>query len=104
MMPDLPKIPAIWEHYQHHRTEHGENTLSFVEFLVDHFTGTDHQEADHATLPLHSMGVSVGVFVAAELTTDVQPYFAELTRTTYAQPDAKPYSQTYSKIWEPPRS
>jgi hypothetical protein len=75
-----------------------------VEFLVDHFTGTDHQEADHATLPLHSMGVSVGVFVVAELTTDVQPYFAELTRTTYTQPDAKPPAAPTSKTAKPPRS
>lgn len=108
MLPDLPKIPAIWEHYQHHRTEHGENSLSFVEFLVDHFTGTDHQDAQHATLPLHSVGgfagASGGVYVGVDVVTSVEPYFSEPTPQTYAKPEAKPPAAPTSKTAKPPRS
>lgn len=104
LLPDLPKIPAIWEHYQHHRTEHGENTLSFVEYLVDHFGGTDHQDAEHQSLPLYSVGVSVGVFVGVEVVSDVQPNFTELAPKTYTASNAKPPAAPTSKTAKPPRS
>jgi len=108
LLPDLPKIPAIWGHYQHHVREHGENDLSFVEYLVDHFTGFDHQDDEHAQLPMHSVpgcaGASGGVYVGVCVETDVKPYCSEPTRQTYTTSSAKPSSPTTSKTVKPPRS
>lgn len=108
LLPDLPKIPAIWGHYQHHVREHGENDLSFVEYLVDHFTGFDHQDDEHAQLPLHCTGGvaggSSGAYVGVDVVTNVQPYFSEPTPVTYAKPEAKPPAEPTSKTVKPPRS
>ncbi len=108
VLPDLPKIPAVWGHYQHHIDVHGENDLSFVEFLVDHFAGTDRHEDEHSTLPMHSVagfaGAFGGVYVGVDVVTSVEPYSTEPSGKTYAKPAAEPPAEPTSKTAKPPRS
>ena len=49
---ELSKLGNLVHHYVHHVQEHGEQDLSFLNFLVEHF-GTDSiNDSEHESLPL----------------------------------------------------
>lgn len=49
---ELQKVPNVLVHYRHHQLEHGEQNLSFLQFLVDHFHAGTEQDSEHEDLPL----------------------------------------------------
>ncbi len=55
---ELQHLGLVVEHYQHHVVDHGETSLSFFEFLVDHFAAPTHHDAHHSQLPFHDCQTS----------------------------------------------
>jgi hypothetical protein len=50
---ELRQLPNLIAHYDHHRTEHGQPELTFIEFLLDHFLqSTPDTDPEHDALPL----------------------------------------------------
>lgn len=57
---ELVKIPILLEHYTEHRQL--DQSMSFLEFLCQHYTNVDTSDADHhrdLQLPFKSSGISV---------------------------------------------
>ncbi len=49
---ELSKLGNLVHHYVHHVQEHGEQDLSFLNFLVEHFGSSDINDSEHESLPL----------------------------------------------------
>ncbi len=52
-LEDVLRIPLLVEHYKHHTQTENPN-LSFLGFIKMHYlNGSDHQDINHSSLPLH---------------------------------------------------
>ena len=49
---ELSKLGNLVHHYVHHVQEHGEQDLSFFDFLIEHFGSHDNNDSEHESLPL----------------------------------------------------
>ena len=66
---ELSKLGNLVHHYVHHVQEHGEQDLSFFDFLVEHFGSHDNNDSEHESLPL--LGGGGWQFPAVELPTQM---------------------------------
>lgn len=48
----LQDFSVVVKHYRHHVEVHGEDELSFFEFLENNVGGSDHEDADHLPTPM----------------------------------------------------
>lgn len=49
---ELSKLGNLVHHYVHHVQEHGEQDLSFFDFLIEHFGSAGGNDSEHESLPL----------------------------------------------------
>lgn len=104
---ELAKIPALLEHYRHHK--HLNPEIGFFSFLELHYNDPQHHENDHSThdkLPFsnHHAGSTQPnpmVFVALELSYFVREILNVSTSSTPYREPAK--FNVYTTIWQPPR-
>lgn len=99
------RLGAIVQHYEHHVRDHGEATLSFFEFLVDHFARPTHADPQHPSLPMHdnhppSVQYSIACDEIEQPTITVPFVNVPLVKVT---PNAPPTPPTAS-IFQPPRA
>jgi hypothetical protein len=104
---ELSKIPALIEHYRHHKNLNPE--IDLLSFLELHYNDPQHHENDHSThdkLPFsnHHTGsaqTNPMVFVALELSSFVREILNVSTSSTPYREPAK--FTVYITIWQPPR-
>lgn len=103
------KIPAIYEHYQHHTLAHGED-LSFFTFLEIHLSNDpahQHHHDDGHEWPLQPTQAQNGVFLA--LATLPKNISQTLVLQTTLVLNKTPYQEGYyvsdflSRVWQPPK-
>jgi hypothetical protein len=104
---EFAKIPALIEHYHHHKNQNP--GLGFLSFLDLHYNDPQHHENDHSThdkLPFsnHQAGNTVSnpiFFVAFESSSCVREIVhISGSSTPYFEPAEL---SVYITIWQPPR-
>jgi hypothetical protein len=98
-------LGAIVQHYDHHVRDHGEATLSFFDFLVDHFARPTHADPQHPSLPVHdSYASSVLYSITCEAIEQPAPTVHIVDAPIVPRaPNAPPTPPTVS-IFQPPRA
>lgn len=101
---ELAKLPNIVEHYQHHRTQHGQPDMSFFDFLASHFQPGAAHDDEHNNLPLFGGSASVWIMVPIiEVQTDVQHLFHIVVRPAHWFDTNLTATGTVSTVFQPPR-
>lgn len=73
---DLQRLPALVQHYSHHITVHGETSLSFLDFALDHLgdhDDHDDHDSEHRDLPFHSLAGGPGTTAVVPVQTSIEP-------------------------------
>jgi hypothetical protein len=105
---DLPQILA---HYEHHNREH--ESVSFMDFLVDHALEADHPDADHpghSGFPEHHHTSSCCTSAFIAYIPPSQPFFewyvADVEPSASVKMDRNResgLSEFAASIWQPPQ-
>ena len=103
---ELEKLGNVVLHYQHHVSDHGETNLSFVEYLVDHFSASSsHEDQDHRGLPLAGAGHFCGSHILPVVLSPLVRLHVPVTTEFLVPEDATPHhAPAYERIFQPPRS
>jgi hypothetical protein len=107
---ELSKLPALWEHYQKHRSENP--GMSLLSFLQLHYENPNHHNQDHQThdsLPFsatHGTHHHNGSFVHLSLTA---PSFTVIDRGPALEISLPEYTDPFTSsfsvsIWQPPKA
>lgn len=100
---EMGKVGNLVRHYVHHVNDHGESTLTFLEFLNEHFDGSTTGDAEHESLPLLG-GCSV-VTTSVELPTlsmDLTVAVADAPPPFRTDANGVPH-QSALDVFQPPR-
>jgi hypothetical protein len=102
---ELHKVPALIEHYHHHRESNGHEQLTFAEFLMMHYNqASSHKnEEDHEDLPLfHTCCVNV-LFVSE--TTEIKIFVDKDEQSLKPTEVTNEYNYSiHHTIFQPPRN
>ena len=98
---ELVKFPALLVHYQFHTTE---EAISFVEFLIEHYSEHAAQDQEHQNLPFHQHDHCTGGILFSI------PFFSVsflaiplLNNSTYHLPKINSFTTSFFvSIWQPP--
>jgi hypothetical protein len=99
---ELMRLGAVVEHFHHHVEEHGEKQLSFMEFLVDHFSANSTPDPEHDSLPLHHHSECTGI-TACQVASDGLVFVAVPTMQEATEPPAMISFCQPQAVFQPPR-
>ena len=102
---ELQKVPNVLLHYRHHQLEHGEQDLSFHQFLADHFHAGTEQDSEHEDLPLIGglSAASLIVPMVVQPTAELSLYSQELPMTI-EQTESQLCPGLILAVFQPPRT
>lgn len=101
---ELAKIPNIVAHYQHHRTEHGQADMTFLDFLTSHFQSGAAHDDEHENLPLFSGSATAWHLVPlVEVQSDVEHLFHIVMHPAREVERHDPSSGSITPVFQPPR-
>ncbi|MBU3699434.1 MAG: hypothetical protein FGM33_05405 [Candidatus Kapabacteria bacterium] len=101
--PELAKMGNLVRHYVHHVQDHGQSTLTFLDFLHDHFDGSAGSDEEHDSLPL--LGGSSPMTTSVELptcSTNLTVAVADAPYPALADHVGVPHLRT-PDVFQPPR-
>lgn len=103
---ELARVPLLLEHYQEHLKS--DQSLTFLDFLILHYSNKDHHNKDHAKhskLPfgnLHHQPVSIQLWYADIYVVVIPELMTKLYSTVLSV--GKLLSIFKFSVWQPPRS
>jgi len=100
---ELQKLPAIVSHFEHHVQVHGEQDLTFLQYLFSHFGERSHADGDHASLPFHGDSICHGHPTVVPAPAEPPSLTVQVVRTVTVEPsDGQPCTRA-NGIFQPPR-
>ncbi len=100
---ELQKLPAILSHYEHHVQVHGEQDLTFFEYLVSHFGERSHADGDHASLPFHGDSACHGHLSVVPTPDEPLTLTVQVVHTITVEPSSGQPCTRANGIFQPPR-
>lgn len=105
-MEELVKIPSLIAHYHEHLEAANGNTLSFQDFLADHY-GSDkrsHQDQDHENLPFVKHQMPGLIYIIPLLASPFGPAETGLFSSAHTFPALiLNLLSGFKSHWQPPR-
>ena len=100
----LLKIPNLIEHYNEHRNELTTNSISFIDYIVSHYSKNAENDHDHQDLPFKTLDNSPTVlFTFLVITYEIQllkPLISCKKKFFYNKSFK---SKLITSIWLPPK-
>lgn len=106
---ELLKLPVLIHHYIEHVENKKEASLSFIDFIAEHYNGgIDHTDKhhDHEKLPFKTLDSHIAQVISIVPQTDysISNNAAVLSKLKIPFQYQNVYSNTYlDSIWQPPR-
>lgn len=100
----LLKFPNLIEHYMDHKKDSSSNSISFVDYLVLHYSKNAENHLDHKDLPFKTFDTSTcSLFVFTNFN-----YQISLVKPLVSNPKQFLYSESFQSnlipsIWLPPK-
>ena len=100
----LLKIPNLIEHYIEHKNDSSANSISFVDYLILHYSKNVENNIDHQDLPFKTFDTSTSfLFVFTNFN-----YQISLVKPLVSNPKQYSYSESFqsnliTSIWLPPK-
>ncbi len=101
---ELQRLPALVQHYGHHVTAHGEASLSFLDFALDHLGDHDDHDSEHQDLPFHSLAGGPGTTAVVPVQTSIEPSVILSTPAAAIAAMDTPQEPPTGSVFQPPRA
>ncbi|MCW1148749.1 hypothetical protein [Flavobacterium lacisediminis] len=100
----LLKVPNLIEHYNEHKNELTTDSISFIDYIVSHYSKNAENNHDHQDLPFKTLDNSSNVLFAFSLTTlqiqTIKPLISSKKKFFY---NISFESNLIASIWLPPK-
>ncbi|MEL1248406.1 hypothetical protein [Flavobacterium helocola] len=100
----LLKVPNLIEHYNEHKNELTTDSISFIDYIVSHYSKNAENNHDHQDLPFKTLDNSSNVLFAFSLTTlqiqTIKPLISSEKKFFYNKSFE---SNLIASIWLPPK-
>ncbi len=100
----LLKVPNLIEHYNEHKNELTTDSISFIDYIVSHYSKNADNNHDHEDLPFKTLDNSSNVLFAFSLTTlqiqTIKPLISSKKKFFY---NISFESNLIASIWLPPK-
>jgi hypothetical protein len=100
----LLKVPNLIEHYNEHKNELATNSISFIDYIISHYSKNAENNHDHQDLPFKTLDNSSNVLFAFSLTTlqiqTIKPLISAKKKFFY---NISFESNLIASIWLPPK-
>jgi hypothetical protein len=102
-MEEIAKIPALLAHFQEHKFSHPGESLSFSDFIWEHYAQTPCDNGSHEDLPFFKHNLPGLIFLIPKIQSSFCLQVFHLLPVSHA-PDPEARLLSYSgQIWQPPK-
>ena len=100
----LLKVPNLIEHYNEHKNELTSNSISFIDYIVSHYSKNTENNHDHQDLPFKTFDNSSSVLFSFSIIT----YQIQVVKSLISSQKKFFYNKSFksnliASIWLPPK-